>query len=128
METTYEDFEVRDSAVAGKGVFTKRGIPADTYLYLKPRNTSIGVIYQESEIPEGFLHFCIAQADGTWKGPRDFDNIEPLWYLNHSEQPNAHLKDDGYYSLIDIPADTEILIDYGILGEPEDKKEDFYRK
>ena len=35
-----------------------------------------------------------------------------VWYLNHSDRPNAELRKDGYYSKKPITAGEEILIDY----------------
>jgi SET domain-containing protein len=48
--------------------------------------------------------------------------------LNHSETPNAVHRDYEYYALVNIRAGEEITIDYNSLGEPEDAKEDYYKK
>ncbi|HVX23770.1 MAG TPA: SET domain-containing protein [Candidatus Saccharimonadales bacterium] len=130
METRLEDFELKESSIkdAGLGLFSKVDIPENTYLAFKPRNTHLGVKRHVSEIPKEYLHFCIAETDDMYNCPRDFDNIEMLWYLNHSFEPNADKRVDGYYSSKNIAAGDEIVIDYNSLNEPEDKKEAYYQR
>jgi hypothetical protein len=80
----------------------------------------------ESEIPKELIGYCIANNDGTWRCPPDFSCMHLVWHLNHSDTPNAEQREDGYYAIANIKAGEEIMIDYNTLGEPEDKKEDFY--
>lgn len=129
METALDDFEVKSSniPVAGKGVFIRRNIPQDVYLYLKPRAASVGVSRSSSEIPPEYIGYCIARENDIYLCPADFNNMEPVWYLNHSSNPNAEQRSDGYYSLRALKAGEETFIDYNTLGEPEDKKENFYK-
>lgn len=93
---------------------------------VQAKNTTIGIVRSENDIPVKFLSYCIARDDGQYLCPADFENIETIWYLNHSGNPNAEQRSDGYYATSYIPAGEEILIDYNSLDEPEDKKEDFY--
>jgi hypothetical protein len=63
---------------------------------------------------------------GVWKdgcfglpahGP---NNATTAWYTRHSDSPNAAM--DGNYDLVanqDIPAGTEVTIDYGTFNDPE---------
>ena len=128
MPTTSESFVLKTSGIpaSGLGVFTTHDIEPGAYLAFKPKNTTIGIVRPENEIPVKFLSYCIARDDGQYLCPADFENIETIWYLNHSGNPNAEQRSDGYYATSYIPAGEEILIDYNSLDEPEDKKEDFY--
>ncbi len=129
MPTNAESFVIKPSGIpaSGSGVFATHCIKAGDYLAFKPKNTTIGIVRSENDIPRKFLSLCIARDDGKYLCPADFENIETVWYLNHSSCPNAEQRSDGYYALSDIPRGEEILIDYNIFNEPEDKKEDFYR-
>lgn len=130
MDISASNFELRSSLIpeAGKGVFSLVDISTDSFLELKPKGATVGVLMPEEAIPAEYLHYCIAKQDGLWSCPRDFSDMELVWYLNHSDRPNAELRDDGYYSVAAIRSGDEILIDYNQFGEPEGKKEAFYRK
>jgi len=123
-------FEIKTSTIpeAGSGVFVLQDFEADSFLELKPRGKTVGVDRHENDIPPEYLHYCIARENDIWTCPRDFDDMEPVWYLNHSDAPNAELRSDGYYSLIPIRSGEEVLIDYNQFDEPDEKKEMFYRK
>jgi SET domain-containing protein len=120
-------FRLKTSNIGGIGVFALHDIEPGTWLALKPRGVTVGVERKEKEIPKELLMYCIAKEDNVWQCPPEFNHMHLIWYLNHSDHPNAEKRDDGYYSIKDIKAGQEILIDYNILEEPEDKKEDFYR-
>ena len=60
--------------------------------------------------------------------PKDFGCMSVGWYINHSKTPNAYHHDYDYYALSDIKEGEEITVDYNILGEPEEFKEDYYNK
>ena len=78
-------------------------------------------------MPDMFIQYCLDRGD-TLICPKDFGCMEIGWYLNHSKTPNAYHDDDyNYYASNDIKAGEEITIDYNLLGEPEDTKEDFFR-
>lgn len=127
MNTTPADFEVKESQIAGLGVFAISNIPANTFLCLKPRGVTVGVERHKDDIPKEYIGYCIATADDLYQCPADYSNMEPVWYLNHSKNPNAEQRHDGYYSKQQIRAGEEITINYNTLGEPEDKKEAFYK-
>lgn len=129
MKSDVDGLELRESAIAGAGigVFATKDLDQNTFLPVKPYGVTVGVDRNEAEIPKEHLEHCIARGNGVYHGPADFDDMELVWYLNHSNEPNAEQRVDGYFSLRPIKAGEEILIDYNTLGEPEDKKEDYYR-
>lgn len=130
MQTNDKSFILKPSLTegAGVGVFALHDIEADTWLALKPRGESVGVNVKEEDIPNDLITYCIANDDGTWKCPPEFNHMHLVWYLNHSDIPNANKREDGYYSTQPIRAGEEITIDYNAFNEPEDKKEDYYKE
>lgn len=129
MKTDDHSFILKPSTISGAsvGVFALHGIEPKVHLELKPQGKSIGVDVKEADIPKSLLTYCVANENGTWRCPPEFNHMHLVWYLNHSDQPNAEKRDDGYYSTKPIKSGEEILIDYNSLGEPEDKKEDYYK-
>lgn len=130
MTTDSNSFILKPTRIegAGVGVFVLHDIEADTWLALKPRGESVGVNVKEEDIPKELIAYCVANSDGTWNCPPEFNHMHMVWYLNHSDTPNADKRDDGYYSTKLIKAGEEVTIDYNILDEPEEKKEDYYKK
>jgi len=130
QKTDQFSFRLKPSQVdkGGIGIFALHDIAPDTWLAIEPRGQAVGADYQESDIPKELLVYCVANPDGTWNGPRQFNHMELSWFLNHSFEPNARYRDDGCYSIKEIKAGDEITIDYNSLGEPESVKEDYYRK
>ena len=130
METNQYSFILKPSKIpnAGVGVFSLRDIQPGIHLALKPQGQSVGVDVQEEVIPKELLGYCVAKENGVWRCPPDFSHMHIVWYLNHSEKPNAEKRSDGYYSTKVIKTGEEITIDYNSLDEPEDKKEEYYKK
>ncbi len=128
-QTNQHSFILRPTSIegGGVGVFALHDIDPETWLALKPRGESVGINIKEEDIPKELITYCVANNDGTWNCPPEFNHMHMVWYLNHSITPNADKRDDGYYSTRHIMAGEEITIDYNILGEPEEKKEDYYR-
>jgi SET domain-containing protein len=128
MQTTDRSFMLKPSTTqdGGVGVFAILDIPKDTFLAVKPRGELVGIDVKEEDIPKELLTYCIAKEGGIWHCPPEFNHMHMVWFLNHSDQPNAEKREDGYFSIVDIKAGDEILIDYNTLNEPEDKKENFY--
>jgi len=129
MQTSDKSFILKPSEIigAGVGVYALHDIEPNTWLAIKPHGESLGVKVKEEDIPKELITYCIANDDGTWNCPPDFSHMHLVWYLNHSHSPNADKRKDGYYSLGHINAGEEITIDYNVLGEPEDKKESYYK-
>lgn len=125
--TNTESFILKPSTIpqAGVGVFALHDIEPNTWLALKPRGVSVGVEVKEEDIPKELLSYCIAKENDIWQCPPDFSRMHMVWYLNHSDKPNAEKREDGYYSVEKICTGQEILIDYNSLEEPQNKKEAF---
>lgn len=129
VETTDEfSFILRPSAIpmAGIGVFTTHAIKKGIKMKISPENIQIRRL-RGSEIPQLFKGFCIAEEGGWYKCPAQFNHMEIGWFINHSDRPNLERREDGWYSLREIEAGEEILIDYNALNEPEDQKEPYYK-
>ena len=125
-KTSELSFRLKPSKIGGIGVFALHDIDPDVFLSLKP-NEKVGIIRERNQIPSELIDYCIANADGTYTCPPEFNHMHLVWYLNHSNQPNAELRENAYYSIRLIKSGEELLIDYNTLGEPEDKKENFYK-
>ena len=118
-------FRLKASNIGGVGVFALHDIDTDVMLALKT-NEKVGIVRHKEDIPNELIEYCIANQDGTYTCPPEFNHMHLVWYLNHSNEPNATLRENAYHSTKPIKAGEEIVIDYNILGEPEDKKEAFY--
>ncbi|MEJ0072946.1 MAG: SET domain-containing protein [Candidatus Saccharibacteria bacterium] len=118
-ETSDMSFRVRPSTLpgGGAGVFALHDIASDVWLALKPKER-VGIDRNKEDIPEDLLDYCIENADGTYNGPPEFNHMHIVWYLNHSDEPNAEQRSDGYYSVRDIKKGEEIFIDYNLFHEP----------
>lgn len=129
-ETNEFSFRLQPSLIpdAGVGVFALHDIAVGTLLDLSDKDTSERILKKE-QIPEGLIRYCIAQEDGTWICPMRFNQMSLTWYLNHSTAPNVFQDENGdVFSLRDIVTGEEITIDYDILNEPNELREDFYKK
>jgi SET domain-containing protein len=114
----------------GVGVFAVHDIKKGTFLRLfgdikKLYNRSIK--RKIKDVPQFFRSFCIYVEDGLI-GPKAFGAMSVGWYLNHAKKSNAFHKNYDWYAARNIKAGEEILIDYNSLEEPEEKKENYYRK
>lgn len=103
------------------GVFALHDIDAGVLLALKPSH-KIGITLQKADIAEDLLAYCINNGDGTYNCPPEFNHMHLVWYLNHSDTPNAEKREDGYYSLREIRRGEEIVINYNIFHKPAEEK------
>jgi SET domain-containing protein len=113
----------------GIGVFVTHNIKKDTYLRLfaeETEATNRTTIRKKEDIPEFFRQYCLDRGK-TLVCPRDFGRMEVGWHLNHSKTPNVYHKNYDYYALRNIKEGEEITIDYNLLEEPEESKEDYYK-
>ena len=96
-------------------------------LFREKDDPRASVVRNKKDVPDMFIQYCLDRGD-TLICPKDFSCMEIGWYLNHSKTPNAYHDDDyNYYASSDIKTGEEITIDYNLLGEPEDTKEDYFR-
>lgn len=126
-------FMLKPSSIpgAGIGVFAVHGIKSETMLKINKEGGESRIL-DINDIPEPLRHFGIALPElpeGKRKVPKEFNHLWFVWYLNHSDNPNAELREgeNAYYSTKDIQAGEEILIDYNAFGEPHDVKADYYK-
>lgn len=113
---------------AGIGVFATHDMPVGTIIYFSQKNYPHRVL-KKSDIPEDFLHFCIAVTEEEWLCPDDFSKMGFGWFINHSFTPNIKKVELGSAHVIRaIKKGDEILLNYNDLDEPESVKEDYYKK
>lgn len=119
-------FMLKPSNINGIGVFATHDIPQGCSLFCTPYEIRIAKI---AEIPPALLPYCIYINEREAKCPERFDRMEIGWYINHSFLPNISQRgDDIIYTLRDIKAGEEIFLNYNELNEPENMKEEYYRR
>ena len=118
-QTNDKSFRLNTSTItgAGVGVFALHNIDSNVWLALKPKER-VGVDVKKEDVPKELLDYCIENADGTYACPTEFNHMHIVWYLNHSDEPNAEQREDGYYSVKPITGGEEITIDYNQFHEP----------
>ncbi len=111
---------------AGVGIFTthiiSKGIMLNPDFYNIPHRKLPG-----KDIPQLFQNYCIAEAGDWYHCPAHFNQMEIIWYINHSFEPNVERREGGLYALRQIFAGEEIFLDYNSFLEPEEKKDAYYR-
>ena len=97
-----EQVYIAASPIHGRGLFAARRLPGGQL---------IG-IYQGPQVVEDGPHVLWIEDEpgGGWTG---YDGVNEMRFMNHSREPNAEMDGLYCYALRDIPADTEITIDYG---------------
>jgi hypothetical protein len=108
-------FILKPSTLGGVGVFCTHGIAEGTRLVLfpdlKPRYFSKARLERDPRLQV----FCQVYGVDTGSGSvvaRSFSHMHVGWYLNHSDEPNAHQERFRYFASRDIDANEEITIDY----------------
>jgi hypothetical protein len=112
---------------AGIGVFLLHDVDAGVWLEVFPRGYR-SRRFKAHELPAPLRSYCTAKERDVYACPRQFNRMSIGWYLNHSNAPNAHWDDDlnGYVSSRKLSAGEELLIDYNLFDEPEEKKASWY--
>jgi SET domain len=127
--TSELSFMLRVSRIdgAGIGVFALHGIAKGVWLEVFPRGYESRKL-AGAQLPEALRSYCTAKPNDVYAAPRAFNRMSIGWYLNHSATPNAVWDDDlnGYVSARDIAEGEELLIDYNLFEEPDDKKAPYY--
>jgi hypothetical protein len=108
-------FVLKPSKLSGVGVFCTHGIAKGTRLVLfpdlKPRYFSGARLARDPRLQA----FCRVYGVDVGSGSivaRSFSHMHVGWYLNHSDEPNAHQERFKYFASRDIEASEEITIDY----------------
>lgn len=94
-------FEVEDSPIHGKGVFSKQAIEEGEYI-----GSYEGPSTQENDT----YVLWMEDDNGEWEG---CDGQNELKYLNHSDEPNAEFDGLDLYSIAEIEPGDEVTFDYG---------------
>lgn len=114
------------SNINGIGVFATHDIPKGTRVFSEKRPPRK---MKTKDIPDEFLKYCTFMNDEQCIGPKRFDRMEIVYYVNHSHNPNISLTTERKVVTIrDITAGEEILFNYNELNEPEHLKEAYYEK
>jgi SET domain-containing protein len=111
-------FVLKPSNIAGVGVFATHGIAQGTRLALFPNLRTRFFSNKQLERDPRLRRFCQVYGVETPKGScvaLHFGHMQVGWYLNHSDEPNAHHERYTYTASRDIDADEEITIDYRLL-------------
>lgn len=140
MEWSEFSFILKPSVFGGIDVFATHDIPSGTAIFnynYSPHFRTLKI----KNVPTQLLKYCIYISDEECLCPERFDRMEIGWYLNHSHTPNIgrteaivggeminERRKRNLYTIVDIKAGDEILIDYNELKEPEQLKEDYYKK
>jgi uncharacterized protein len=103
---------VAPSAIEGVGIFAATDIKAGEEIWrFEPEIAALGPVQRDYVERYGYSHmtdrtFTVVEADNGR-------------FMNHSETPNTDFtRPDRGFAIVDIPAGTEILCDYGEF-EPE---------
>jgi SET domain-containing protein len=133
MKNTTNEFSfVLKPSKYGVGVFAAHGIAKGTPLRLygdEPNMALRSLERNKEDVPESLRDYCMDRDNGILICPRDFGRMEVGWYINHSSQPNTY-RDEKYdwYAARDIVADEEIVIDYNLLEEPAEARDEYYKE
>ncbi len=109
-----KNLEVRQSKIHGAGVFAKEKIEKDSVIGILS-----GKILKEEDlnsIDENLKKYIFPIEDKIYVAPESFYDIPPIFFMNHSCDPNAGIKGNiVIIALRDINPDEEITIDYATL-------------
>ncbi len=114
-KTDEYSFILRPDSYGGIGVFATHDIKAGVLLHLYDESNGYVVhkTVTEDTVPGEFIKFCTDEGNGMVTRPANFSRVDIVWYLNHSDKPNAgHMGDYHYRALRPIAAGEEIVIDY----------------
>lgn len=94
--------QVDRSPIHGNGLFSSRDLK---------KGQLIGV-YEGAVVTEDSMYVLWVEDSpgGEWSG---YEGRNEMRFMNHADQPSAEMDGLDCYAVIDIPAGTEITIDYG---------------
>ncbi|MEQ1676293.1 MAG: SET domain-containing protein [Chitinophagaceae bacterium] len=130
LKELQEDIYVmlKPSGVHGIGVFAIRHIPKGCRtIFSTHKNDWIKLPIAEVEkLPEHSRNlvetYCLFDEENYYVPEYGFKIMDMVNYLNHSSHPNVQSVNDGEFfeALTDIPAGTELLVNYGHIVETEE--------
>ena len=119
-------YRVRPSPRGGVGLFAIRNIQLGESLYLLGANEDWDEYLTDGQyalltpgVKELVSDYCIHSA-GVWVLPNDsFNELAPVYFVNHSKKPNLVTKDEGvtFEALRNIAPGEELTFDYTMYGE-----------
>jgi len=95
-------FFVDQSPIHGRGLFAGMDLSAGEMF-----GVYAGPVVKEDGM---YVLWVEDTPGGSWTG---YEGRNELRFMNHADEPNAELDGLDCYALNDIPAGTEITIDYG---------------
>jgi SET domain-containing protein len=119
---------LKPSAVHGIGVFAIRNIPKGCRtIFSSHKNDWIKLPIKDVEqLPEHSRNlvetYCLFDEEDYFVPAYGFKIMDMVNYINHSSTPNIQSVNDGEFfeALVDIPADTELVVNYGTIVETEE--------
>jgi SET domain-containing protein len=127
-ELTMETYvAIKPSPVHGIGVFAIVDIPKGCRnMFSKSLGTWIKLSYAEvAKLPPYSQNlvetYCLYDESDYYVPDHGFKIMDLVFYLNHSSAPNIVSINHGEYfeAMVDIPAGTELLINYGEIVEAD---------
>ena len=119
---------IKPSAIDGIGVFAIRNIPKGCRTmfsknigeWIKIPKTEIDLLPSHSKTL--IETYCLFDDDYYFVPDYGFKVMDLVNFLNHSDTPNIRSVNDGeeFEALIDIPAGTELLVNYGDIVESDE--------
>ena len=125
-ELSHETYAaLKPSAVHGIGVFAIRNIPKGCRTIFSRGvgewiRLSMGDVEKLPEHSRSLIEtYCLYDEDHYYVPDYGFKVMDIVNYLNHSSVPNIISVNDGeiFEALTDIPAGTELLVDYTKIAE-----------
>ena len=113
------------SKIHGVGVVAIRNIKKGTPIFYGDDEEIIWVEKKRIKrladgVKQLYDDFCIIKGD-LYGCPKNFNQLTPAWYLNHSQKPNVACdKDYKFYALRDIKKGEELTADYSTYSDESD--------
>jgi len=113
------------SKIHGIGVLAIRNIQKGTSIFHGDDEPIYWVAKKKvRRLPDGirklYEDFCIIKGE-LYGCPKNFNQLTPAWFLNHSKNPNVICKKDyKFYALRDIKKGEELKVDYRTYSDEND--------
>ena len=114
--------EKRASAIQGRGLFAREAIAAGEIVAVKGGSILDRTTF--TRLREQISPAEIQIEDDLFMAPQTAEQVEAsMLHLNHSCEPNVGVRGQiTFVAMHDIPADTELTIDYAMIdGDPSEQ-------